>query len=354
MIILIVVIAVIVVAVAVTLLCVFLTKDNNKYIPKSEVEIVNSYDNTDELIQKFPVNSPTTVKEGIEKKIQNRLLTGFENWNRGFKAWKKWGDILYTQDSIYNVHGARLTLAHYQDAMDDNLKKVNIQMGDFNSMIIVDKYAAIRYEIKTAGRAGTVMEFVEFKDYGDELGTRVVEGWGGPKDDSYEDMCKFQGDEEKAVQQQQINDMINYIIPNGETDLNIKYKIKYKIEYTNPHDISILNIILEGIDKWNAGISVYKNWLDSAYTSNAINYDSRIQPRTMSKYKEEMEDLTTTYNIEKLYFDHILIRDNWAGIHYRYRMENKQTRVKTVGDRMQFLQFEEISSNLKIILSWVK
>lgn len=74
----------------------------------------------------------------------------------------------------------------------------------------------------------------------------------------------------------------------------------------------------------------------------------------MSKYKEEMEDLTTTYNIEKLYFDHILIRDNWAGIHYRYRMENKQTRVKTVGDRMQFLQFEEISSNLKIILSWVK
>lgn len=129
-------------------------------------------------------------------------MTGFENWNRGFKAWKKWGDILYTQDSIYNVHGARLTLAHYQDAMDDNLKKVNIQMGDFNSMIIVDKYAAIRYEIKTAGRTGTVMEFVEFKDYGDELGTRVVEGWGGPKDDSYEDMCKFQGDEEKAVQQQ--------------------------------------------------------------------------------------------------------------------------------------------------------
>ena len=158
-------------------------------------------------------------------------MTGFENWNRGFKAWKKWGDILYTQDSIYNVHGARLTLAHYQDAMDDNLKKVNIQMGDFNSMIIVDKYAAIRYEIKTAGRTGTVMEFVEFKDYGDELGTRVVEGWGGPKDDNYEDMCKFQGDEEKAVQQQQIDKMLNYIIP-SVTNLNQKYKIEYEIEYT--------------------------------------------------------------------------------------------------------------------------
>lgn len=350
MIILIVVIAVIVVAVAVTLLCVFLTKDNNKYIPNSEVEIVNSYDNTDELIQKFPVNSPTTVKEGIEKKIQNRLLTGFENWNRGFKAWKKWGDILYTQDSIYNVHGARLTLAHYQDAMDDNLKKVNIQMGDFNIMIIVDKYAAIRYEIKTAGRAGTVMEFVEFKDYGDELGTRVVEGWGRPKDDNYEDMCKFQGDEEKAVQQQQIDKMLNYIIP-SVTNLNQKYKIEYEIEYTEPHDIRILNIILEGIDKWNAGITAYESWLDSAYDSNAISYDKSIQPRNMVKYKQEMETLTNTYNIKKLYFDHIIIRDNWAGIHYRYRMENIQTGEKTVGDRMQFLQFEE---NLKIIFSWIK
>ena len=277
-------------------------------------------------------------------------MTGFENWNRGFKAWKKWGDILYTQDSIYNVHGARLTLAHYQDAMDDNLKKVNIQMGDFNSMIIVDKYAAIRYEIKTAGRAGTVMEFVEFKDYGDELGTRVVEGWGGPKDDSYEDMCKFQGDEEKAVQQQQIDKMLNYIIP-SVTNLNQKYKIEYEIEYTEPHDIRILNIILEGIDKWNAGITAYESWLDSAYDSNAISYDKSIQPRNMVKYKQEMETLTNTYNIKKLYFDHIVIRDNWAGIHYRYRMENIQTGEKTVGDRMQFLQFEE---NLKIIFSWIK
>ena len=277
-------------------------------------------------------------------------MTGFENWNRGFKAWKKWGDILYTQDSIYNVHGARLTLAHYQDAMDDNLKKVNIQMGDFNSMIIVDKYAAIRYEIKTAGRAGTVMEFVEFKDYGDELGTRVVEGWGGPKDDSYEDMCKFQGDEEKAVQQQQIDKMLNYIIP-SVTNLNQKYKIEYEIEYTEPHDIRILNIILEGIDKWNAGITAYESWLDSAYDSNAISYDKSIQPRNMVKYKQEMETLTNTYNIKKLYFDHIIIRDNWAGIHYRYRMENIQTGEKTVGDRMQFLQFEE---NLKIIFSWIK
>ena len=55
---------------------------------EDDVEIVNSYDNTDELIKKFPVTNMVTVKEGLEKKIQNRLLTGFENWNRGYKAWK--------------------------------------------------------------------------------------------------------------------------------------------------------------------------------------------------------------------------------------------------------------------------
>ena len=44
---------------------------------EDEVEIVNSYNNTDELIEKFPVINPTTVEPGLEKNIQNRLLTGF-------------------------------------------------------------------------------------------------------------------------------------------------------------------------------------------------------------------------------------------------------------------------------------
>ena len=101
-----------------------------------DVEIVDSYDNTEELIQKFPVNNPTTVNRGLETKIQNRLLTGFENWNRGFAAWKKWGNILYTEDSIYNVHGARLSLSQYQAFMDVILKQTDIQMGAFHNMII--------------------------------------------------------------------------------------------------------------------------------------------------------------------------------------------------------------------------
>ena len=124
----------VVVILALTLGLVFgLRKKGNN---DDDVEIVNSYDNTEELIKKFPVTNTVTVREGLEKKIQNRLLTGFENWNRGYKAWKKWGNILYTNSSIYNVNGARLSLSQYQAAMDVSLKQAKILLGKFHNMII--------------------------------------------------------------------------------------------------------------------------------------------------------------------------------------------------------------------------
>ena len=38
---------------------------------EDDVEIVDSYENTQELIKKFPVGNPTTVQPGLEEKIQN-------------------------------------------------------------------------------------------------------------------------------------------------------------------------------------------------------------------------------------------------------------------------------------------
>ena len=118
---------IILVALALTLGLVFgLKKDKDK--DQNIIDVLNSYDNTEELIKKYPIEYQTTVKEGLEKKIQNRLLTGFENWNRGFETWKAWGNILYTNQSIYNVHGARLTFSQYQASMDSTLKETKIYM----------------------------------------------------------------------------------------------------------------------------------------------------------------------------------------------------------------------------------
>ena len=99
-------------------------ENTNKEDKEDQVEIVNSYDNTDELSKEFQVVNKTSIEPGIETKILNRLLTGFSNWNRGYTAWMKWDDFLYTQDSIYNVHDARLSLTQYQASMNDALSKV--------------------------------------------------------------------------------------------------------------------------------------------------------------------------------------------------------------------------------------
>ena len=73
---------------------------------EDEVDILNSYNNTDELIKKFPVMYPTTVKPGLERNIQNRLLTGFENWNRGYEGIEatklgKLGEIFFTLRTLF-------------------------------------------------------------------------------------------------------------------------------------------------------------------------------------------------------------------------------------------------------------
>ena len=322
---------------------------------EDEVDILNSYNNTDELIKKFPVIYPTTVKPGLERNIQNRLLTGFENWNRGYDAWKAWGNILYTQDSIYNVQGARLSLSQYQAAMDVSLKKSKIVLGAFYSMVICDDFAAIRYDdtkiIGDKEMPGTVMEFVKFKDYGEELGTRVVEGWGGTKGSGYSNMILFQGPEEKKIQDKEIEYMLNYEIPDLD-DLHKKYPITYPTNYQDKTAKDILNIILKGFDSWNQGIDTYIKWTYEGYDSEAESTHGDNAKRTMNEYRLAMRSLVHKEKIKKLYFDNILIRDNWAALHYRYTSEDLTTGTKTWGDIMQFLKFEMKDNVLKIVASW--
>ena len=98
----------------------------------------------------------------------------------------------------------------------------------------------------------------------------------------------------------------------------------------------------------------YTTWIDSGYTSDAISYDLRGNERTMTQYKEEMVTLSGQKEIKKLYFDNILIRDNWAALHYRYRSIDSSTNEIYVGDRMQFLKFKQVGDEFKIEASWTK
>ena len=74
----------------------------------------------------------------------------------------------------------------------------------------------------------------------------------------------------------------------------------------------------------------------------------------MDEYRAEMKELFSKEEITKLYFDNILIRENWAALHYRYRRKNKNSGEISFGDRMQFLKFEKKGTNLTIIGSWIQ
>ena len=321
---------------------------------EGEVDVLNLYNNTNELIEQFKVLNPTTVKDGLEKHIQNRLLTGFANWNRGFETWKAWGNILYTKDSIYNVHGARLTLEHYQEDMFDTLGKMKIDMGNFNNMLIVGDYCAIYYDILIRGRSGTTMEFVQFKDYGNTTNpdVRVVEGWGGVKDDTYYDSIERQGSAEKKEQEEQNNFLLTYTPDDTITDLTSKYFVKFPTANEDSGNV-IRDIILNGFDNWNKGLSQYLTWVNANFDSGATSKYGDNE-RTMTKYKEEITELFENEEITKLYFDNFIIRDNWAAIHYRFRSVNQKNTKTRVGDKMEFFKFEEKDGAKKIVKNWLK
>lgn len=322
----------------------------------SSANFVNSYHNTDELAKKYPVINPTPIDTDMGKKIENRLLSGFENWNRGYEAWKAWGDILYTKDSIYNVHGVRMTLPEYQTSMNATLKQINIQMGNFNNMIICDDWAAIFYDISTTVKGqttpGNVMEFVHFKDYGTGLGVRVEEGWGGPKDNSFDSMSMFQTEEEKKSQQDALNQVLAYQIPDSD-QLEEKYPIKNPTTDHSDNAAEMKRAILQDFDSWNKGYDTWAEEAGSFYTSDAV-LTSDGEIRTLEEYKTSVKEMNQKADIRKLYFDNMLISGDWAAIHYRYTNTDTVTGETTAGDAMQFYHFVRDCSGLKVDKSWIK
>ena len=104
-----------------------------------------------------------TSNNGANTDNGKETNTGFENWNRGFNEWKAWGNILYTEDSIYNVHDARLTLQEYQSAMNLSLMQMDILMGALRNIVICGEWKAIHYDTTNIKNGEETLSRVEFK-----------------------------------------------------------------------------------------------------------------------------------------------------------------------------------------------
>lgn len=123
------------------------------------------------------------MSKNFQDAIRDRLTNGFGNWNEGYDAWLEWCDTLYEPDAHYNVYGKRLTLQEYKDMMGQLFGKFDIELGEFDNVIVEDDWAAIRYTVfitnlQTGEKIEQkTMEFVNFKDNPAPIGARVIEGW---------------------------------------------------------------------------------------------------------------------------------------------------------------------------------
>ena len=180
---------------------------------------------------------------------------------------------------------------------------------------------------------------------------RVVEGWGGVKDDTYYNSIENQGSAEKKVQEEQNNFLLIYTPDDSITNLTEKYFVKFTTANEDEGNV-IRDIILNGFESWNKGIEPYLEWVKNNFATGATSKYGDNE-RDMNQYKEEITELFENEKITKLYFDNFLIRGDWAAIHYRFRgVDQKNTRTR-VGDRMEFFQFNSDTPK-KIVGNWLK
>lgn len=301
---------------------------------------------TDELLKKFPVENETPAVTALEKKVQNRLLNGFNTWNLGYDAWEHWGEVLYTEDSMYNVHGVRFTLGEYQMSMNVGLKVMDMQMGSFHNMLLSGDWTAIRYDVTSTDRrtgestSGTVTEFVKFADYG-MRGAKVVEGWGGVKTADYDGMQHFTNDAEKAAQKSRMERILTTQLP--ETDnLEEKYAVLYPTAIPEGRGQQMKAAVLKLMEAWNKGEADIDTYIDENLTAdgsfniNDVDYSAEgLKERSHATMKDVKE--------KRVQINNILVSADWAACHYWAVIE--QNGKKDVRESMEFFHFK---NDLKI------
>lgn len=307
---------------------------------------------TEELLKRFPITYQTPATTKMEQNVQNRMLNGFNRWNMGYAAWEHWGEVLYYDASIYNVHGVRLTLREYQEAMNISLKATDIQMGNFQNMILCGDWMAIRYDTVNIDRKtgektpATVMEFAKFKDFG-EKGAKVEEGWGGVKCATYPWMSSFQTKEEQAAQQSFMQMLATTELPDTD-DLEEKYPVYYPTPIETVLGKKMKSAVLRDFESWNHGYESWSSWADELYTKDAI-YTYKDKKLTISQLKEVMKPVVAS--TKRVRINNILVSENWTAVHY-WDVTTLEDGTKEVANHMQFLHFVEDCDGVKIDMCW--
>ena len=241
------------------------------------------------------------------------------------------GATFYTPESIYHVHDVRLTLPEYQTAMNATLRTNDIQLVQFRNIITNDDWVAIFYDISTTNRetgettSGNVMEFVNFKDYGEGMGTRVVEGWAGTKGEDYDGLMKLLTSEEKAAQEAAIAEIANHEIPEIDV-LSVRYPVLHPTAIRTALGREIRQVLLMDFESWNKGFKEWSEWM-SRYVTEDFVCHTDFGDATAEQYRDAANEWFEGKHSKRVYFDNLMVRDNWAAIRYKV--------VSTVGEEKE-------------------
>lgn len=174
----------------------------------------------------------------------------------------------------------------------------------------------------------------------------------GTKGSDFDGLTSFQTDEERTAQEEALLAILNTQIPDT-TDLEFKYPVVYSTSIKTEMEQNIQAAILQDFEHWNQGYDSWAVWADSYYASDMQHHTDR-EDMTLAQYKEAIRNVAQSTEVTSLYFDNMLIRGEWADIHYRVIAQDMETREMTVEDVMQFLHFEEDGDGVKVIECWTK
>ena len=240
--------------------------------------------------------------------------------------------------------------------MNLTLRNNNIFMGKFRNMIVNDDWAAIHYDIRTINREsgessdGSVMEFVQFENYGDGLDTRVVEGWAGTKGKDYDGLLRLLTPKEREAQEQARADILSREIPEIDV-LAVRYPVLHPTSVRTALGREIRQAILLDFDCWNKGFDAWEAWAGRTLADDFVCHTD-FGDATREQYLENARQWFEEKDTKRLYFDNLLVRDNWAAIHYR--TVSTVNGVKEDKSIMQFFRFREEEDGVKLVECWNK
>ena len=133
--------------------------------------------------------------------------------------------------------------------------------------------------------------------------------------------------------------------------LAVRYPVKHPTSVRTALGREIRQAILLDFDCWNKGYDQWEAWARHTLSEDFICHTD-FGDASREQYLEASRVWFDEKQSKRLYFDNLLVRDNWAAI--QYRIVYTENGVKEDKSMMQFFRFVEEEDGVKLVECWNK